>query len=174
MSFAKLGRLSLLNKFMTHLFTLEHFKKYSESVDRRMSTAAVILEDGDRVLIVKANYKSHWTFPGGTIDAGETPKQAAARELFEETNLMVDADKLTFAWVVSRVSKVAMTYQFLFRAKLSEVNLDDLKLQASEIEDWRIVTRAEILSNNLHYSKAAEAWARQADSGYLEHTFGED
>lgn len=157
---------------MTHLFTLEHFKEYSEKLDRRMSTAAVILEDDDRVLIVKANYKSHWTFPGGAVDAGETPQQAGARELLEETNLRVATEELQFAWVVSRVSRVAMTYQFIFRAPLSAVNLDDLKLQASEIEDWRIVTKAEILSNNLHYSKAAEAWARDFDGGYLEQTFG--
>lgn len=163
--------MSLLSK-MAHLFTLEHFKEYSEKLDRRMSTAAVILESEDKVLIVKANYKSHWTFPGGTIDAGETPKQAAVRELKEETNLDVDPDKLTFGWVVNRASRVAITYQFIFRAPLDSVNIDDLKLQASEIEDWRIVSRDEVLSNNLHYSKATEAWANRFDGGYLEQTFG--
>ena len=157
---------------MAHLFTLEHFKEYSDKLERRLSTAAVILEDDERVLIVKANYKSHWTFPGGTVDEGETPKQAAVRELKEETNLDVNPDDLRFAWVVNRSSRVAVTYQFLFRAPLDSVNLDELLLQASEIEDWRLVSREEILSNNLHYSKACEAWANRFDGGYLEQTFG--
>lgn len=157
---------------MAHKFTLEHFKAWTETLDRRMSSAVIILESEDKALIVKANYKSHWTFPGGAVDAGESPKQAAIRELKEEMNLDIDPDKLEFGWVVSRYSKVAMTYQFVFRAPLEEVNLDDIKLQEEEIEDWRLVSREDVLSNNLNYSKATGAWARNFDGGYLEQSFG--
>lgn len=50
---------------------------------------AAILDDADRVLML-CRYrfvpdKIGWELPGGIIDAGETPAQAAAREVEEET-----------------------------------------------------------------------------------------
>jgi 8-oxo-dGTP pyrophosphatase MutT (NUDIX family) len=37
------------------------------------------------------NHAGQWALPGGRIDAGETPEQAALRELHEEVDLRLDA-----------------------------------------------------------------------------------
>ena len=37
-------------------------------------------------------HAGQWALPGGRIDAGETPEQAALRELAEEVNLQLDAN----------------------------------------------------------------------------------
>lgn len=48
--------------------------------------ATIICKRDGRILYVRKP-KSRWALPGGKIEDGETPAQAAARELSEETGL---------------------------------------------------------------------------------------
>lgn len=138
----------------------------------RVSSASLILEDSDgRALIVKANYKSYWTFPGGVIDLGETPLEGAVRETREEVGLIVDPATVTFGWVANRVSQAADTYQFVFMAPLPAGAETKIVLQPDEIDDYAWVSRADIAAGDRHYGQVLEQWARGA-SGYVEQTFG--
>ena len=52
--------------------------------------ASVAVFDGDHVLLAlrgKEPMKGHWSLPGGAIEPGEQPLEAAKRELEEETGL---------------------------------------------------------------------------------------
>jgi 8-oxo-dGTP diphosphatase len=50
--------------------------------------AGVLFRDADgRILLVKPTYKDGWDIPGGYVEPGESPKQAAAREVEEELGL---------------------------------------------------------------------------------------
>ena len=64
--------------------------------DRLAVTVAVIAEQG-RVLLVhrRANDGAPpWVLPGGKLEAGESPGEAAVRELLEETGLTVRAVRI--------------------------------------------------------------------------------
>ena len=52
--------------------------------------AAVIVDGGDRILLVRKQGTTAWMQPGGKLEAGEQPDAALARELFEELGLVVD------------------------------------------------------------------------------------
>lgn len=54
-------------------------------------TAAGILIQNDKVLLVKHKKLGIWLNPGGHIEEGELPHQAAEREYFEETGVTVAA-----------------------------------------------------------------------------------
>ena len=56
------------------------------------------LVDGDKkVLVTRRNIKMKifpraWVLPGGHVDPGETLENAAIRELFEETGVLIEID----------------------------------------------------------------------------------
>ena len=47
----------------------------------------IVLRDGDQVLWARHRRRSAWEIPGGHLEPGETPRQAAERELWEETGV---------------------------------------------------------------------------------------
>ena len=69
--------------------------------------AAVIFDRHSNILLVKSTYKRTypWGVPGGSLEYGEIPEAAIARETLEETGLSVEIKKLLFikTWLPDRV-----------------------------------------------------------------------
>lgn len=55
-------------------------------LDERSAGAVALWGEPARLLMIHDAY-GRWTFPKGVLDAGETPRQAALRELAEETGI---------------------------------------------------------------------------------------
>lgn len=49
----------------------------------------LVLDEGNRLLMVKRSDSGHWGVPGGATEPGEVVEAAAKRETFEETNLEI-------------------------------------------------------------------------------------
>lgn len=61
-----------------------------------VGVGAIIIER-DRVVLIKrgqAPLQGQWSIPGGMLEVGETLREAAVREVLEETGLQVEAGEL--------------------------------------------------------------------------------
>lgn len=59
--------------------------------------AAILIDTGGRIFATQRGYgdwKDWWEFPGGKIEAGETPEQALRREIREELDAELIIDDL--------------------------------------------------------------------------------
>ena len=83
-----------------HRFALKIAYRIRNRVRRASGTTrdgvSVVGRDFDgQILLVRHSYgPNEWFFPGGGIAAGETPEQAAVRELMEETGCEISGIKL--------------------------------------------------------------------------------
>lgn len=63
-----------------------------------LTSAAVVVMDRDRLLVGRHRNGDAWVIPGGAIDPGETPAEAAIRETLEETGLEIEITGLVGVW----------------------------------------------------------------------------
>ncbi|MEU2484072.1 NUDIX hydrolase [Streptomyces sp. NPDC012617] len=66
----------------------------TEQTDTQQGIATAIIVDSGKTLMIRRREREGkllWAFPGGGIEAGESPEQAAVRETAEEVGLEVKA-----------------------------------------------------------------------------------
>jgi ADP-ribose pyrophosphatase YjhB (NUDIX family) len=61
--------------------------------DRPVVGIGAVIVEGTRVVVVRRNrepLKGQWSLPGGVLELGETLREGTAREVLEETGLVVE------------------------------------------------------------------------------------
>jgi 8-oxo-dGTP diphosphatase len=101
------------------------------------AAAGLITDPAGRVLLVKPNYRDHWSLPGGILEHGEPPHAGCAREVEEETGLRITPGALlAVAWAPPNDERPRSFVFFVFDG--GEVEPDvDITLQAEELDDYR-------------------------------------
>lgn len=64
---------------------------------KTIEVVAAVIRDNDKIFATQRGYgefKDGWEFPGGKMEAGETPKQALVREINEELDTDIEVGEL--------------------------------------------------------------------------------
>ena len=101
---------------------------------RNLATNAIVLEGSKLLLVQRAQEpdKGWWDIPGGYLDWDETLEECAARELKEETGLLVDPTDLTFFDIFSNPNNKAQN-QVIDVYFFTKVFSGTLEIEAAEV-----------------------------------------
>ncbi|MDQ3762446.1 MAG: NUDIX hydrolase [Actinomycetota bacterium] len=101
-----------------------------------VAAGVLFFDDADRILLVQPTYKDYWDIPGGYVETGETPAQAAAREVREELSLKVVVGSLLVAdWAPHPDEGDKLLFIF-DGGTLTAEQVDAIRLQAEELASY--------------------------------------
>lgn len=86
-------------------------------------SASVVLWRGAEILVMKRAggfSAGGWFIPGGHVEEGERPVEAAARELFEEAGIVVAASELSLVDVMSYETGRGTAHTLIYNASCAD------------------------------------------------------
>ena len=101
---------------------------------KRIEVVAAIIRKGDKIFATQRGYgewKDWWEFPGGKMEAGESPEEALVREIREELDAEISVDKFlhTVEWDYPK-------FHLTMHCFLSSLLNDALHLNEHEAARW--------------------------------------
>lgn len=118
---------------------------YLASLPRtRGAASALLLDENDRILLVKPTYKAGWFLPGGVIEQGESPLAACLRECHEELGFVPRLEGIVcYDWAPPE-GEIDATNVWVFGGRISAAQITRIVLPPEELSDHRMVTAREV------------------------------
>jgi 8-oxo-dGTP pyrophosphatase MutT (NUDIX family) len=139
----------------------------------RVAAGVLFFDEDDRVLLVVPSYKSYRDIPGGYVEQGETPKEAAIREVHEELGITPPIGRLIVAdWAPNQSEGDKLLFIFdggvLSDTYLAKIQLDPQELTAYDFHDIADIHELTIarLAHRITHGQAAR---HDGITHYLEH-----
>jgi 8-oxo-dGTP diphosphatase len=109
-----------------------------------VAAGALISDPTGRMLVVKPNYRDHWTLPGGICEHGEPPHAGCAREVAEELGLALPIGAmLVLDWSQPYGRQARPIIHFVFDGG-TITGEAGIVLQQDELDEFRFIPAAEV------------------------------
>ena len=111
---------------------------------KRVAADCLCVDNRGRILLVEPTYKSSWDLPGGVVEVGESPRQAARREVSEELGVTIDPGRLlTVDWVPARPDGTTDVLAMMFDCDTGAISGAEPRPDGREIRSARFVSPSE-------------------------------
>jgi 8-oxo-dGTP pyrophosphatase MutT (NUDIX family) len=100
---------------------------------KRVGSGVLIRNADGAVLLVKPSYKEGWDIPGGLVEVGESPREAAGRECLEELGREVEIGDLLCVHYAEGAQMPGDGIMFVFDGGTCSASPDDYRLPANEL-----------------------------------------
>lgn len=101
---------------------------------KTVKVVAAVIRDGKQIFATARGYgefKGQWEFPGGKIEASETPQQALAREIKEELDTDIEVGAL-----IDTIEYDYQTFHLSMDCFWAKVIRGELVLKEAEAARW--------------------------------------
>ena len=95
----------------------------------------------------KNYYPSYWDIPGGSVEDGELPRQAAIRECQEEVGLVISLENIIHEDSNFDKGKNTMFTRLVYICTLKNTNDYVIQLDPEEHSEYRLISSLDEMSN---------------------------
>lgn len=115
--------------------------EYDKSLPRkRMGAGMLLTDEAGNVLLVEPTYKPGWEIPGGVVEADESPRDGAHREVLEELGLDREpGDLLCVDWTEPRPGHSESLTWIFEGGALLPAEIPGIRLPATELRSFDFV-----------------------------------
>ncbi|MBS4462933.1 NUDIX domain-containing protein [Aerococcaceae bacterium zg-B36] len=124
------------------------------------SAVFLVIEDEQQQYLLQrrfqTGYMDGWLDLGasGHVEAGETARQAARRELLEETGLNIELDRFEFICVAHRNTDSQVYYDFYFHVKITQAEKEMVRInEPMKVSEMVWVNKDELPPDLIEYSR---------------------